>query len=173
MKKCISSLAAIFLLSEVTYANESTTGIAFGVASFEATNSSVKANTQYEIGFVTDTVRDDNIYIGYDLVVSTVDAGAWNVWGLDTDLKFGYQPLTGLSGYVLGGVCGQALAPKDSYGDSGAAWGWVYGVGAQYQFNKHFATSIEWKTKAVKTTINDVESNNDYTTLGLNLKYLF
>jgi hypothetical protein len=179
MKKYISSLVAILLLSGVAYASESTKGVTFGVSSFDLSNGTTSLNetikpesgTQYDIGFATTSVSDNNIFMGMDSVITFASLSASQVYGLDANLKIGYQPIKGLSGYAIGSLCIDYLSGDNN--EDGFGYGYGYGLGAEYQFAQHFAANIEWKNKTIHMSTNVVDYDYDYKTVGLNLKYLF
>lgn len=95
--------------------------------------------------------------------METASISDTHIYGLNGDLKLGYNVWDKLNVYAIGGYKLQDL-------DGTSGYGLGYGAGMEYPITQHIITAIEYKTYHMSRS--DYK-DYDFDTIGLNLKYRF
>ena len=137
-------------------------GIARGENSYESINDKGEV---YILGVGLTKVFDTGLYLGGSTDIEYIDihtkqTRGENNWGLTLDLRAGYQ-INYLSFYAIGGL--KAIGDDEDY------VGFGYGAGVEWRLCDTYLLSAEYKVYDLSGSRIDY----DYTTVGMNIKYLF
>jgi opacity protein-like surface antigen len=181
MNKIIGSLVAVAVLSGVAFAAETTNGVTFGgnLSGFSDTHGNTDSYSSIGINLGLERVKvyDNNLLLGfgvnagYTSMLFKID-GLTPIFSFDTIAKLGYQATSELSAYGIGGVELQYIDYDSSPASQG---GFLYGGGAEYKILDNLDVNVEYKIAHQKafSTSNVRDLNYEFSTVGINLKYIF
>ncbi len=174
MNRNFKSLVLIALLSTgaTLNASNSNTYIEAGIGQYSYEEEDI---TGYNVGLGTDTTYSNDVYFGFDFDVNFGEIYSEQILGMGMDLNLGYTFMRALSPYVFVGYNLQAVY------DSGESQfnsfiGFGYGIGVNYKISNSFAIDAKYKTATLDYWDNDdtgYSGDMDFSSLGINLKYLF
>jgi len=152
------TLAVITILTLATSANAKI-DIHVGTSKVKLAGESA---TAYNIGWGTNSHNENGFYWGTQFDISSIKLKDHNVTSFGGDLKIGYSFIKDLTVYALVGALGQDLR-------QGQGLGFGYGAGIEYKAFNNVSLNVESKSYAMSLE----ETDYDFDSLGLNLKYTF
>lgn len=125
---------------------------------------------EYSLNYTVQKVYSNNILFGFatdiEMVVlddessSNAISDSTTVYGLNLDIKCGYQAIDSLALYGLG-----------SFGAIDQSYGYGGGVGFEYTISEHISTGAEYKY--LKMTAQDIDLDWDYKVAKAYFSYNF
>lgn len=161
MKKSIFVLGIMGAISTSMIAKDFNYDLSIGLSQLNIVNGDDGANLS--LGYGVTRQLDSKVLLGVAIGLEHANAGDDNIVGISSDLKIGYHLLKSVNIYALGGYRIQNFYETSSYG-------FGYGAGVEYLFEKNIAIALEHKTYAMKSK-NRVDY--DFSTLGFKLEYIF
>ncbi len=167
MKKLL--LTALLTLGSVANAGYMEAGVAQLEYSGETT-------LGYNLGIGSDVYMDNSLYMGFDFDLIFGKLNSEQVLGLGFDLNVGWEAVKGLALYGLIGVNTQSIY-NSSESIFNNYYGFDYGAGVNYQISNSFAVDVKYKTSSMSYYDHADTGHNyadmDFSSIGINLKYIF